>query len=320
MVVAMILLHRALPLGLALLAALIVPAAAAGPATRPVVVELYTSQGCSSCPPADLLLGRLAQRPDVLALSLPITYWDMLGWKDTLASDANTRRQKAYAAAMGHGGVYTPQMIIDGALDVVGSRVTNVEIAIAERRALVAAAAAMARSDARYTAEIARAEAAAARAEAAADHTVAVAMPVMATAAPALPTPPPPPPPLPPPPSSLDPLVPVMVTQTPQEMHIDLGATQGTHNATVWMFHLRSQVSVNIPTGENAGHMVTYHNVVADLKAIGVYKGRALSLTLPRSAMAGLPHDGVAVVVQQDGYGHVIGAAYVNRPDYYTPR
>ena len=61
------------------------------------MVELYTSQGCSSCPPADALLGRLADRKDVLAMSLPVTYWDMLGWKDTLASEANTHRQKAYA-------------------------------------------------------------------------------------------------------------------------------------------------------------------------------------------------------------------------------
>src|ERR1700686_693384 len=93
----------------------------AGP-KRQGVLELFTSQGCSSCPPADALLGRLADRKDVLALSLPVTYWDMLGWKDTLASEANTRRQKAYAEAMGRGGIYTPQMIVDGVSDVVGSR------------------------------------------------------------------------------------------------------------------------------------------------------------------------------------------------------
>ncbi|HEY5049006.1 MAG TPA: DUF1223 domain-containing protein [Rhizomicrobium sp.] len=102
---------------------------------RPVVIELYTSQGCSSCPPADALLARLADRKDVLALSLPITYWDMLGWKDTLASEANTRRQKAYAEAMGHGGVYTPQMIVDGVNDLVGSREAAIEAAIDARAA-----------------------------------------------------------------------------------------------------------------------------------------------------------------------------------------
>ena len=106
----------------------------AGGGVRPVVVELFTSQGCSSCPPADALLGRLAKRTDVIALSLPITYWDMLGWKDTLASEANTRRQKAYAAVMGHGAVYTPQIIVDGVLDVVGGRIASVEAAIEARR------------------------------------------------------------------------------------------------------------------------------------------------------------------------------------------
>ena len=109
------------------------PAAHAGDGPRPVVVELYTSQGCSSCPQADAFLGQLALRKDILALSLPITYWDMLGWKDTLASKANTDRQKAYAATLGRGGVYTPQMIVDGVNDIVGSRESAVASAIAGR-------------------------------------------------------------------------------------------------------------------------------------------------------------------------------------------
>src|SRR5277367_2700996 len=118
-----------------LLAALILaaaPAAEAG-AKRPVVVELFTSQGCSYCPPADSLLARLADRKDVIAMSLPVTYWDMLGWKDTLGSELNTRRQKAYAEAMGRGGIYTPQMIVDGISDVVGGREAAVEAAIDAR-------------------------------------------------------------------------------------------------------------------------------------------------------------------------------------------
>jgi hypothetical protein len=109
--------------------------AEAGPPAqkRPVVVELYTSQGCSSCLPADALLAKLTKRADVLPLSLSVTYWDMLGWKDTLASENNTRRQKSYAAAMGHGAVYTPQMIVDGTTDVVGSREGQVLSAIDSR-------------------------------------------------------------------------------------------------------------------------------------------------------------------------------------------
>ena len=85
------------------------------------VIELFTSQGCSSCPPADRLLGDLAKSPDLIALSFPVDYWDYIGWKDTLADPAFTARQKAYAAQRGDGQVYTPQAVIDGVTHVVGS-------------------------------------------------------------------------------------------------------------------------------------------------------------------------------------------------------
>jgi hypothetical protein len=122
------------------------------------------------------------------------------------------------------------------------------------------------------------------------------------------------------PPMPVDVNVAVNVVQQPNEMRIDVGGAPGQHNATVWMFHLRSQVSVNIPAGENAGHTITYRNVVADVRAVGVFKGQALTLTLPRAGMTGLPHDGVAIVVQQGGYGHVIGATYLSRAAYYPAR
>src|SRR3982074_3650617 len=89
---------------------------------RPFVVELFTSQGCSDCPAADQIVVELAKRKDVIALSLPITYWDMLGWKDTFATGPNTKRQQAYAKVMNRSGVYTPQMIVDGVVDVVGNQ------------------------------------------------------------------------------------------------------------------------------------------------------------------------------------------------------
>ncbi len=103
----------------------ILPGAAAqnAPATRPaVVVELFTSQGCSSCPPADALLGELAGRPDVIALSLHVDYWDYIGWKDPFGSPMNTARQRRYVEELGLRYVYTPQMIIDGRINAVGSR------------------------------------------------------------------------------------------------------------------------------------------------------------------------------------------------------
>ena len=88
---------------------------------RPVVVELFTSQGCSSCPPADALLGELAARDGVVALGFHIAYWDRLGWKDPLSSPEATARQRRYAARLSGGQVYTPQLVVDGGAEMVGS-------------------------------------------------------------------------------------------------------------------------------------------------------------------------------------------------------
>ncbi|MCP4616114.1 MAG: DUF1223 domain-containing protein [Bradyrhizobium sp.] len=94
------------------------------------VVELFTSQGCSSCPPADKVLGELAKDPSVIALSLPIDYWDYLGWKDTLADSRFSARQKAYSHMRGDRNVYTPQVIVNGAAHVIGSDRARIEGAI----------------------------------------------------------------------------------------------------------------------------------------------------------------------------------------------
>lgn len=101
----------------------------------PVVIELYTSQGCSSCPPADALLAELATRDDVLPLSLHVDYWDYIGWKDKFASPAYTKRQKSYAQAAGRKMVYTPQMILDGGEHVVGNKTMEVLNAIERAKA-----------------------------------------------------------------------------------------------------------------------------------------------------------------------------------------
>jgi hypothetical protein len=98
------------------------PAFSAEMTARPVaVVELFTSQGCNSCPPADKLLGELAMRDDVIALSLHVDYWDYLGWKDSFASKATTARQHAYARTLGERGVYTPQAVVGGTAHAIGS-------------------------------------------------------------------------------------------------------------------------------------------------------------------------------------------------------
>lgn len=96
--------------------------------TAPVVVELYTSQGCSSCPPADDYFHReLAGREDVIALAFHVDYWDYIGWKDIHADPAYTQRQHSYARAAGHRSVYTPQMIVNGKDHVVGAHPDKVE-------------------------------------------------------------------------------------------------------------------------------------------------------------------------------------------------
>ena len=94
------------------------------------VVELFTSQGCSSCPPADKIVGELAKDPNVIALSMPIDYWDYLGWKDTLADSRFSARQKAYSHTRGDRNLYTPQMIVNGSAQVIGSDRAAIESAI----------------------------------------------------------------------------------------------------------------------------------------------------------------------------------------------
>jgi hypothetical protein len=249
-----------------LLAVLLASAVLAGAATsavagesRPILVELYTSQGCSSCPPADALLAKLAKRKGLIAVSLPITYWDMLGWKDTLASEANTSRQKAYAAATGRGGVYTPQIIVGGVKDVVGSREDDVEAAI----------------DA------------------------------------AMPT------------ANLPLSVDIGFTRMPQKLHVAIAAAPGVFsknqpNATIWLFRLRSTVTVRIGAGENDGRTVTYRNVVSDIKELGRWNGRAVSFDSPLAGAKTPPHDGVVMVLQQGGYGRVLGTAYFGHAERYA--
>src|SRR6202140_5089791 len=98
------------------------------------VVELFTSQGCSSCPAADRILGELSRDPSIIALSMPIDYWDYLGWKDTLADARFSARQKAYSKMRGDREVYTPQVVVNGSAHVIGSDRAGIESAIADTK------------------------------------------------------------------------------------------------------------------------------------------------------------------------------------------
>ena len=116
---------------LAALAALAAAGGAMAQTAQPLqVVELFTSQGCSSCPPANAAVAQLSARPEILALSFGVTYWDQLGWKDTFAQKKFTDRQWDYAHGLRHDNVATPQVVINGRLDVVGQDVREIDAAL----------------------------------------------------------------------------------------------------------------------------------------------------------------------------------------------
>ena len=117
-------------IAIALIPAWVVISASAS--ARPVVVELFTSQGCSSCPPAEALLNAYADRSDLLPLAFHVTYWDRLGWRDTFSFEGATQRQDSYSNQLGTGS-FTPQMVIDGRYSAIGSR--RDEVADAVRKA-----------------------------------------------------------------------------------------------------------------------------------------------------------------------------------------
>jgi hypothetical protein len=120
----------AIPVLAALAGIATIGAAWADTGRPPSVVELFTSQGCSSCPPADAFLAELAAREDVIAISFHVNYWDYIGWKDPFATEWSTQRQYAYAKVLGRGYPYTPQMVIDGKHDLVGSHRAKVANAL----------------------------------------------------------------------------------------------------------------------------------------------------------------------------------------------
>lgn len=214
---------------------------------RPIVVELFTSQGCSSCPPADAFLNDLAKREDVLALSLPVNIWDYLGWRDTLAKQAFTDRQRAYVQNLGGRSVYTPQMVIDGVEDAVGSRTGHVNSAIELRRE-------MRQED-----------------------------------------------------------VAVEFVADGDSVQLNVGALATDQEATLWLVRYVKETPVVIERGENSGETITYSNVVREMVPVGMWKGEAISLTLPKSDLVGPEsgggYDGCAAILQVEGNGQILGAA-----------
>jgi hypothetical protein len=224
--------------------ALVLAFAAAGPACageRPRgVVELFTSQGCSSCPAADKILGDLAHDPSLVVMSLPVDYWDYIGWKDTLASPACTARQKGYAGARGDGQVYTPQAVIDGAVHVVG----------ADREAIVSTIS---------------------------SHAGALGLDVSAKTA-------------------------------NGRISVDVGAG-APQRASVWLFEIQPQATVEVGRGENAGRALTYTNIVRKMTRLGDWTGASAHFETPDAAAPGDRYVALVQAGTQEKPGVILGVA-----------
>lgn len=204
--------------------------------TSPVVVELFTSQGCSSCPPADKLLGELADNPNVIALTQAVDYWDYLGWKDENARKEHTERQQNYARARGDRRIYTPQMVINGRSHVVGSRWWDVDKGVKEGANVLSVGV---------------------KADVGAD-----------------------------------------VLKIAVDGSTKIGSD--LRDSTLYLVPFKKSVSVAIKRGENRGKTITYHNVVSNMRPIGMWHGDAVTVELPLSALRKQGFDGCAVLLQAD--------------------
>lgn len=222
-------------------ASLMADAASADDGKAAVVVELYTSQGCSSCPPADEFMGELAQAEHVIALSLHVDYWDYIGWSDSFAQAGFTARQKDYARVAGSRMIYTPQMIVGGVDRVEGNAPDSVVRAIGRHMASVHA----------VTLDVTRK-----------DATVVIKA---------------------------------------------LAAAPFAVAARVQLVRYSPVENVSIERGENAGRVMSYHNVVTEWRVLGDWTGAG-----PLELVADAPGDQpVVVIVQEAGPGAILAAARI---------
>lgn len=195
------------------------------------VVELFTSQGCASCPPADAALKTLVEQGDVVALSYHVDYWNYLGWTDTLSSKDNTERQYGYAHSMGRSGVYTPQAIINGRDHLKGTDVSAINGKI---DSLTAAGQGL--------------------------------------------------------------TVPVKARMNNDEMEISIGEGQG--RADIVVAYFTKQQQVDVARGDNGGRQIEYWHSVYDVQTVGMWEGKAMTITLPAKTMGRSKKDGCAILLQ----------------------
>ncbi|MBY3487577.1 DUF1223 domain-containing protein [Rhizobium laguerreae] len=195
------------------------------------VVELFTSQGCSSCPPADAAFRKLVNQGDVIALAYHIDYWNYLGWADTLSSKENTERQYGYAKTMGRSNVYTPQAIVNGRDHLAGADLNGINSKIDT-----------------YSSEG----------------------------------------------NGLT--VPISAAMRGDELEIKIGAGQG--KANVVMVYFDKEKTIDVEKGENSGKKISYLHSVTNVETVGMWDGKATSLTLPASVLQRPQLEGCAILLQ----------------------
>ncbi|MBY5401298.1 MULTISPECIES: DUF1223 domain-containing protein [Rhizobium] len=195
------------------------------------VVELFTSQGCSSCPPADAAFRKLVNQGDVIALAYHVDYWNYLGWADTLSSKENTERQYGYARTMGRSNVYTPQAIVNGRGHLAGADLSGINSKIdtfsSEGNGLT---------------------------------------------------------------------VPISAAMRGDELEIKIGAGQG--KANVVMVYFDKEKTIDVEKGENSGKKISYLHSVTNVETVGMWDGKATSLTLPASVLQRPQLEGCAILLQ----------------------
>ncbi|RFB87873.1 hypothetical protein B5K08_21560 [Rhizobium leguminosarum bv. trifolii] len=195
------------------------------------VVELFTAQGCSSCPPADAAFRKLVSQGDVIALAYHVDYWNYLGWADTLSSKENTERQYGYARTMGRSNVYTPQAIVNGRGHLAGADLSGINNKIDT-----------------YSGEG----------------------------------------------NGLT--VPVSASMRGDELEIKIGAGQG--KANVVMVYFDKEKTIEVEKGENSGKKLSYLHSVTNVETVGMWDGKATSLTLPASVLQRPQLEGCAILLQ----------------------
>lgn len=220
--------------------------------TQPqAVVELFTSQGCNSCPPADKFVGELSKSDDVLALSWHVDYWDYLGWKDSLASKEYTQRQYQYARTFSENQVYTPQAVINGRTHAVGS----------DKRAIRAAIKNFSGDERRL-------------------------------------------------------FVPIDVSVQADSVNIKIPAGLVKQKAMLNLVYLQDEEKVDIKRGENAGKVLSYHNVVKASQPLGLVKAKGFDMAFPTSEIKAPGHNICALILQAtdaDGNpGAILGAVVLS--------